>query len=355
MKNMKNLSIVVAATLVVVIGLSSRGLGQRGQPAPGAAPPGEVVVGSGNYSPIVSDLDKAIDFYGNLLGLTVPPAQTPGPRPFSTDPAIRNMFGILSAQLRWVVARVPGPNLGVEMVEAKDIDRKPSNPRPQDPGSMTLVLIVRDIDKAFAPLKSAGVPVVTPGGAPVTFGANKARGVIVRDPDGHFVELLQPSPLPETTAPPESNILDARVRITVADTDKTMKLYRDQFEFQPQLGSFGTIPLLDLMGLKDAQVRLTTAQVPGSALRMEFVEIKGVDRSPIRPRIQDPGATRLQIRVKDLDATIGKLKTSGSTVVSAGGVPATLQGGIRAAIMPDPDGLYFVLIQAAPPRPEAGK
>jgi predicted enzyme related to lactoylglutathione lyase len=265
------------------------------------------------------------------------------------------MFGIPSAQLRWVVARVPGPNLGVEMVEAKDIERKPVNPRPQDPGGMTLVLIVRDIDKAFAPLKAAGVPVVTPGGAPITFGVNTARGVIVRDPDGHFVELLQPSPLPETTAPAESNIIDARVRITVADTDKAMQLYRDQFQFQPQLGTFGTIPLLDLMGLKGSQVRLTTAQVPGSVLKMEFVEIKGADRSPIRPRIQDPGATRLQIRVKDLDSTIGKLKASGSSVVSAGGVPATLQGGIRAAIMPDTDGLYFVLIQAPPPRVEQGK
>jgi predicted enzyme related to lactoylglutathione lyase len=109
------------------------------------------------------------------------------------------------------------------------------------------------------------------------------------------------------------------------------------------------------MGLKGSQVRLTTAQVPGSALRMEFIEIKGVDRSPVRPRIQDPGATRLQIRVKDLDATVTKLKTSGSSVVSAGGVPATLQGGVRAAIMPDPDGLYFVLIQAAPPRVDQGR
>lgn len=354
MKNMKTSSIVIAATLVVTVAFTSRALAQQGQPAPGAAPPGDVVVGSGNYSPIVNDLDKAIEFYGKLLGLTVPPAPAPGPRPFSTDPAIRNMFGIPSAQLRWVVARVPGPNLGVEMVEAKDIDRKAANPRPQDPGSMTLVLLVRDIDKAFAPLKSAGVPVVTPGGGPMTFGANKGRGVIVRDPDGHFVELLQPSSPPETTAPPESNIIDARVRITVADTDKTMQLYHDQFQFQPQVASFGT-ELLDLMGLKGSQIRLTTAQVPGSALRMEFVEIKGADRSPIRPRIQDPGATRLQIRVKDLDATIGKLKASGSTVVSAGGVPATLQGGIRAAIMPDPDGLYFVLIQAAPPRTEAGK
>ena len=68
----------------------------------------------------------------------------------------------------------------------------------------------------------------------------------------------------------------------------------------------------------------------------------------MRPRIQDPGATRLQIRVKDIESTIGKLKTAGSTVISTGGAPITLPGGVRAAIMPDPDGLYFVLIQAAP-------
>ena len=318
-------------------------------PPPGATPPGEVVVGSGNYSPIVQDLERAIEFYGNLLGLTVPAAAAPGPRPFSTDPAIRNMFGIPGSRLRWVTARVPVVGLGIEMVEAKDIERTPVRPRPQDPGSMTLILIVRDIDKAFAPLKRAGVPVVTPGGEPIAFGRdNQARGVIVTDPDGHFVELLQPSPIPETTAPPEANIIDARVRVTVADTDRAASVYRDVLQMQPQIGSFGTIPLLDLMGLKGAQLRLTTMQVPGSALRLEFIELKGVARTPVRPRIQDPGATRLQIRVKDIESTIGKLKTAGSTVISTGGAPITLPGGVRAAIMPDPDGLYFVLIQAAP-------
>ena len=72
---------------------------------------------------------------------------------------------------------------------------------------------------------------------------------------------------------------------------------------------------------------------------------------PIQPRLQDPGATRLQLRLRDLDATIARLKAAGSTVVSTGGEPATLQGGVRAAIMPDPNGLFFVLIQAPPPRP----
>ena len=217
------------------------------------------------------------------------------------------MFGMPGAQLRYVTARIPGATVGVEMVEVKGLDRKAVRPRPQDPGGTTLILIVRDINAAFAPLKRAGVPVVTPGGEPLAFGPNNgARGVIVTDPDGHFVELLQPNPIPETTAPADSNIIGARVRITVADIEQTMKVYRDVLQIQPQIGNFGTIPLLDLMGLKGAQLRLTNAQIPGSPLRLEFIELKDVSGTPIRPRLQDPGATRFQLRLRDLDATIAQ-------------------------------------------------
>jgi predicted enzyme related to lactoylglutathione lyase len=353
MLSMKRVLAGAAAGALVLLAGTGAPVAQA-PPAPSAAAPaGDVVVGSGNYSPIVTDLDKAIEFYGNLLGLTVPPPQAPGPRPYNTDPALLKMFGMPGAQLRYVTARIPGATVGVEMVEVKGLDRKAVRPRPQDPGGTTLILIVRDINAAFAPLKRAGVPVVTRGGEPLAFGpGNLARGVIVADPDGHFVELLQPNPIPETTAPADSNIIGARVRVTVADIDQTMKVYRDVLQIQPQIGTFGTIPLLDLMGLKGAQLRLTNAQIPGSPLRVEFIELKDVSGTPIRPRLQDPGAARLQLRLRDLDATMAKLKAAGSAVVSTGGEPATLQGGVRAAIMPDPNGLFFVLIQAAaPPAP----
>src|SRR5262249_34598384 len=162
-------------------------------------------------------------------------------------------------------------------------------PRPQDPGGTTLILLVRDIAAAFAPLKKAGVAVITPGGEPLAFGPNNGvRGVIVSDPDGHYVELLQPNPLPDTTAPANSNIIGARVRITVADTEQTMRVYRDVLRMQPQIGEFSAIPLVDLLGLKGSQLRLTNAQIPGSPVRLEFVELKGVARTPVRPRLQDP-------------------------------------------------------------------
>ena len=340
---------IVLVTLAIMCGAALVSFAQAPAPPPGTAPAGDVVVGSGNFSPIVQDLDKAIDFYGGLLGRTVPPPAAPGPRPFAADPSLLGMFGMPAAQLRFVTARIPGSTMGVEMIELKDIDRKPVRPKPQDPGGMTLIVLVRDIAAAFAPLKKAGVPVITPGGEPIALGQNNAaRGVIVTDPDGHFVELLQLAQLPETNAPADSNIVGARVRVTVADTERAMRVYRDVLHFQPQIGSFGTIPLLDLMGLKGAELRLTNAQFPGSALRMEFVELKGVPGTPIKPRLQDPGATRLQVRVRDLDATMAGLKSAGSTVVSSGGQPVALRGNVRAAIMPDADGLFFVLIGAPP-------
>ena len=37
---------------------------------------------------------------------------------------------------------------------------------------------------------------------------------------------------------------------------------------------------------------------------MGFLELKGVTGTPVRPALPDPGATRFQIRVKDLDARL---------------------------------------------------
>ena len=65
-------------------------------------------------------------------------------------------------------------------------------------------------------------------------------------------------------------------------------LDRDLLQLPIEVGSFGTNPLADLIGLKGAQVRLSVGEIPGSALRLEFIEVRGVDRTPVRPRPQRP-------------------------------------------------------------------
>jgi hypothetical protein len=60
-------------------------------------------------------------------------------------------------------------------------------------------------------------------------------------------------------------------------------------------------------------VRRSRAQAPGSALWIEFVEFKEVDRKPLRMRIQDRGAARLQLRAQNVDAVVDAMKRAGLT------------------------------------------
>jgi catechol 2,3-dioxygenase-like lactoylglutathione lyase family enzyme len=334
----------LTAAVAVLAFLSATVRGQGPQPAaPPLAPASDAVTGAGNFSPIVADLDKSLAFYNDLLGAT-PPAAIPA---WGADPALLNFLGVPGAQVRFSQVRIPGSAMRVELVEFKDIERKPVQPRLQDPGAVRLILVVRDIDAFLGRLKGKGVPVVTAGGVPVNMNipGAKGRAAIVKDPDGFFVELLQLAELPETTAPAGSDILDARFGLTITDTDRTMNLYRDLLGFKPEVG--GTFvtdkAATDLMGTPGAQMRISTAVVPGSRLRVEFVEFKGVDRKPISARIQDPGATRLQLQIRDTDATVKTLTAAGGTVITTGGNggPIDMQG-LRVAIVREMNNLFLV-------------
>ena len=344
---MKQLTIALAFALATVVSRA-----QAPAPADGPAPTG-LVVGSGNFfSPIVSDLDKAIAFYRDGLGLDVqgPPSNA------DANPALRNMFGLPDAQLRWSIGRAPGIRGGVEIVEIKKAESKPIERRIQDSGAFTLLVLVRNLDEVFARIKQAGAPVVTTGGAPVTvsLGAGKARVVVVKDPDGHFVEIVQPDPLPET-ASGTSNVFAVRVRLTVDDVEQAGRLYRDVLALQPRTsGEFRSDPaVMDMLGMKGGQYRVSTFQVPTSGLTFELVDFKGVERRTVRGSIQDPGSTRIQLQVRDVDATIAALTKAGGVVVSTGGSSVDLPGRggatTKVAIVRDPNNLFLVLLQAAPP------
>ena len=310
-----------------------------------------LVVGMGNFfSPIVGDLDKAIAFYRDGLGLDIQGA----PSNAEQNPALRNMFGLPDAQLRWMVGRPPAMRTGVEIVEIKKADGKPLERRMQDPGAFTLVLIVRELDPIVARLKMMGAPVMTTGGAAVDvpFGG-RGRGIVVKDPDGHFVEIVQ-GPPGEAAAPGAPNITAVRVRLTVEDAGQTMRIYQ-------QLGLPGTMnvmfessaPVLKMFGLKnDAQYRVATMDVPNGP-KLEFIDFKGVDRRTVRANIQDPGSTRMQLQVRDVAAAIEVLKAAGGAVVSTGGGTIDLPGRggatTKVAIVRDPNNLFLVLIQAAAP------
>lgn len=340
--------------LAVVLALSSL-LATAQTPAPAAPAPTGLVVGSGNFfSPIVADLDKAVAFYRDGLGFEIaaPPADA------SANPALRNMFGLPDAQMRWQIARAPGIAGGVEIIEIGDAGGRPLARRMQDPGAFTLLVIVRDMSGIVERLKAAGTPIVTVGGAPasVPMGANAppAKLLMVQDPDGHFVEIVELGAAPPSDSATPPNIVEVRVRLTVADVDRAVRLYRDTLGMESMAVSEFNDTVANALGVPGARYRFGMLRVPGSGLVFEVMEFAGVPRETLAGRIQDAGSTRIQLRVRDVDDTIAALAPFGGAVVSTGGQPLELPAGqrtLKVAIVRDPDNLFLVLIETPPPAP----
>jgi catechol 2,3-dioxygenase-like lactoylglutathione lyase family enzyme/uncharacterized glyoxalase superfamily protein PhnB len=304
------------------------------------------VIGVGNFGHIVSNLDKSFAFYKDLLQLDV----AIPPRAFDGNPAIMRMGNTLGAQSRIAVLNVPGASFKLELIEYAQIDRKPAALRNQDPGAGNLILLVRDIDSTLARLKQRGAKIVTPGGAALDIGG-KTRGAFAQDPDGFFVALVQRDPLPQTTAPPGSNVIGGLIAITAGDTGPTVHLYHDVLGFK-QLMDFpysGDPNRMAMSNTPGAQYRSTVLQIPGTQVSIEFPEFKDIDRSPLHTRLQDPGTSVLQLIVRNVDEVLKTLQAAGLAVVTIGGQPQdlTIPSGakLRAAIVRDPNNLFLELIQ----------
>ena len=332
-----------------------------GQTAPPAVPAGEVL-GPGNFIHAVSNLDNSMDFYVGVIGLDLqrgrggsngaPPPPPVVPRPFIKTPEILRLYNAGdNAQYRAATAMIQVSPMRAELVEFNGVELKPVKPRLVDPGASIFILTVKDLDGVMERVKKSGTPVVTAGGEPVMIDGEhgKIRAVVVKDPDGFFIELVQPQTLPDSAGQFASNVIDVGFGFTVENTDRMVHVFKDGLGFTPQTRAFSADPArLSLAGApKGSQVRRTTAYVPGSSLQVEFLEFKGVDGKPVHGTQHDPGAAVLRLRIRDMDSMVKSLKGVGVKVVSAGGEPVFIgnpANGQRAAITGAPDNLFVQLL-----------
>src|SRR4051812_5469530 len=201
--------------------------------APPPAPAGDVV-SVGNFAHIVGDLDRSLGFYRDVLGLPV--ANT---IPFGPNDAVATFGHTEGGQSRVAVVKVPGLAMGVELIEYKNIDRKPQRPHFVDPGAANMAFRVRDLDGLFAKSqKYPGVTVLTAGGKPKTITTPNGvlHAVFVQDPDGFVVEMLDVA-TPAADAPPGNVIAGSAFEATVRDSAQTVKFYNELLGFNLQIGA----------------------------------------------------------------------------------------------------------------------
>jgi catechol 2,3-dioxygenase-like lactoylglutathione lyase family enzyme len=327
---------------VLLVALSAAALAQ---------PPAATVIGLGNLAHTANSLDKTVPFYRDVLGLPLtgdPLSQKPQP----LDADLSRFTGTRGASFREATFRIPGASFGWELTEFTGTARKAERFAIQDPGSVTLALQVRDIEKMMAKLKAAGTPVVTTGGAPVNPSGNaasKMREVVVRDPDGFFVELQQPDPLPASAASTQGDILGGSFQLSVEDADKSVKFFHDAIGLNARpTGQWATNEtVLKLIGLQGAQWRITHA--PLMTVDVAFIEYKGVPRTNRQMGAADPGSPSFTMVVRDLDAAVAQWKAAGGTVASTGGAAVKRAGGAGNVFVRDPNGMLWELFTRGAP------
>ncbi|HLG53814.1 MAG TPA: VOC family protein [Vicinamibacterales bacterium] len=300
------------------------------------------VVGVGNFAHIVQNLDRSLEFYRDVLGLEVGVSQ-----PFSPNPAIMKLGNTPGAQSRFLALKVPGSDIGIELIEYKDIDRKPQTPRFHDPGAANIALRVRDLSVILPKLQKFGAAtIITQGGKPATI--NGGQYLFVQDPDGFVVELAQGTPPADSRVPASSNVFGAAFELTVADSAQSVKFY-GLLGLEMELGaSFNDNQLMAATaGAPGASFRQSRTTIPGTSTAFTLIEFKNIDRRPVTGRVQDPGTAILQLRVRDVTALTATLKAAGVPVVTTGGVPVEVRPGLKIAIVRDPNNLMLELIEAA--------
>ena len=314
---------------------------------PNAAAHGVVSIGM-----TVENIDRSVAFYRNVLGFEqVSEDDLAGPE-------YERLTGVPGARSR--VARL---QLGEELLELTEYLTPRGTPLPPDSRSndhwfQHVAIIVRDMDEAYTRLRRFGVehasiaPQRLPDWNPAAGGI---RAFYFRDPDGHFLEILQ--------FPPDKGHPKWRERnddlflgidhtaIVVSSTRASLSFYRDLLELDVVGASDNHGPEQErLNNVADARLRITTlraASGPGIEL-LEYVAPQSGRPRPADARPNDLLHWHTTVAVKDLDRTLDALRTGVAKIRSANAASSRANGTPRRSVLVgDPDGHVVELTQLA--------
>jgi len=153
---------------------------------------------------------------------------------------------------------------------------------------------------------------------------------------------------------------------STGDAERSFAFYRDLFGLELARSPFagaapanapperirpaaeaGSDPLVwDLTNTHGSRFRTVFMRAANTPFGLELSEFFDVPRGERPANPWDPGAATLVFTVRDLDATVSKLKARGAPVVTLGGDPIDSPRG-RAIVVRDPDGCLVEVRQAA--------
>ena len=144
------------------------------------------IVGHHHTGIQVTDLDTSLEFYSDLLGLELVLRWN------RQAPYIEEFSGYSGVDMHGAILRLPNSDSILEILEYRNVERQAIDPATANPGTAHLAFRVDDCDSLYERLTSMGVGSVSRPVTP-TIGPNKGgRTVMMLDPDGFRIELMQP-------------------------------------------------------------------------------------------------------------------------------------------------------------------
>ena len=143
--------------------------------------------GVDHFAFAVSNLDRSLEFYRDLLGLEMIL------RRVWREAYVRKMVGFPDGILDIALLKLPGEGPSIlELIEYETPRGTAVESQPNTPSSAHLCFLVDDIQAMYERLRQAGVEFVSEP-VTITAGPNKGRhSVYMRDPDCIIVEMIQP-------------------------------------------------------------------------------------------------------------------------------------------------------------------
>ena len=139
----------------------------------------------------VSDLDRSIAFYRDLLGCEVLAEQE------KEGGYLAAIVGYPDAHVRMAHLRVPGEEHVIELFEYLAPVGTRADVEPRNVGASHLCFLVDDLPTLYEQLREKGVDSFVSPPVEVDTGVNKGGyALYLRDPDGISVELFQPPATP---------------------------------------------------------------------------------------------------------------------------------------------------------------
>jgi catechol 2,3-dioxygenase-like lactoylglutathione lyase family enzyme len=298
----------------------------------------------------VSDMDSSVAFYTRVLDFTRVSDDEVAGAPYES------LTGVFGVRLRVVRLRLGGEYLQLTQYVASPGRPAPVDSRSNDRWFQHVAIIVRDMDSAYARLRSFRVrhastgPQLLPRTIPNAAGI---RAFYFRDPDGHPLEILQ---FPPDKGDPKWHLPGDRLflgidhtAIVVADTRASLAFYRDVLGFRVagESMNFGT-EQEHLNNVPGARLHITGLRAPAGP-GIEFLEyLAPRDGRPYPPdeRPNDLVHWQTTVLVPDAEAAAAAVRRGRFRLLTPPvDLPDTSLGFTRGLLVRDPDGHAVQLVE----------